>query len=85
MNLEDFSNFETGTPNMIPGKGEAMINSEKYRIRYYRADVTDLQEISELERILTEGLDGKNIVILEKDKYSFQDRYFVVVTYLEKR
>ncbi len=82
MNIEQ---FESPPPSMIPNGLGDKISSDKYRVRYYNADLSDLEQMTMLEDILTNGLDGKRIVILEKDKYSFQDRYFVVVTYLEQR
>ncbi len=86
MNIEQFTGSETSLPGMISeGKNSGVVSSEKYAVRYYVANLSDMTMISELERILTKGLDGNQIVILEKDKYSFQDQYFVVVTYLEKR
>lgn len=76
-------NFEQSMPGMLSSSSE--VTSDKYRIRCKVADMTNLEDLLHVEDILTSGLDGKNIVILEKDKYSFQDRYFVVVTYLEKK
>ena len=82
MNIES---METAMPGMLSNKDSGKIDSSKYRIRCVRADISDAGELLALEEIMTQGLDGKDIVIIEKDKYSFQDRYFIVVTYLEKR
>lgn len=77
--------FETSTPEMIPTTTNSGVSSSNYRIRCIVCNLTDIGETAILEDILTKGLDGKEIVILEKDKYSFQNNYFMVVTYLEKR
>lgn len=81
MNIEQ---FESPPPGILPGDNKG-ITSANYRVRYYTANLSDLEQITMLEDILTRSLDGKNIVVIDKDKYSFQNNYFVVVTYLEKR
>lgn len=85
MNIENFT--ENSLPGMVPGTKAANggVSSENFAVKFYHANLMDISQVSELERILTRGLDGKDIVIIEKDKYSFQENYFVVVTYLEKR
>ncbi len=86
MNIEQFTGGENSLPGMISdSKNNGVITSEKYTVKCYLANLTDLTQLLELERILTKSLDGKDIVVIDKDKYSFQDRYYVVVTYLEKR
>ena len=84
MNIETLN--ETALPGMLSGsKQQPAVTSENFAVRYYQANLSDLAQVGVLENLLTQGLDGKNVVILEKDKYSFQDQYYVVITYLEKK
>ena len=55
----------------------------KYRVRYGKYDLDDMGAVSELEIIETQGLAGKEIVVLNKDKFTFMDKYIMIVTYLE--
>lgn len=68
------------------GKSTSMsISSKNYRVRYFKADLDDPTELGELESIVTRGLDGDDIVLSSTEKYVFQDRYFIVLTYFERR
>lgn len=55
----------------------------KYRVRYCKIDLDDVGSITELELLETKSLKGEDIVILNKDKFTFMDKYMLVVTYLE--
>ena len=57
---------------------------QDYSVKYFKADMDDQGDILELQRIETEGLKGDNIVLLSKDKFTFMDHYFIVISYMEK-
>lgn len=66
------------------GKGDEMgFDPTKYRVRYGKYDLDDMGAVSELELVETRGLEGKEIVVLNKDKMSFMDKMFLILTYLE--
>lgn len=72
----------------IPGFGPASANTGKldplkWRVRYGKFDMDDMGSVAELEIIETRGLSGTDILVLNKDKYTFLEKYFLVVTYLE--
>jgi hypothetical protein len=55
-----------------------------YSVKYYKADLDDLEDISMLQEIETRGLAGDQIVILSFDKFTFMSNYYVIVRYMEK-
>lgn len=79
INIEDI-----GMPTH--GKSQAgSLDPKDYRVRYFKADISDAGDLGTLELIETEALEGTDKILLSKDKFSFQDNFFVVITYLEKR
>lgn len=68
-----------GKPTSRPGE------MAKYRTRYLKADLSDPSQLTELENTETECLLGERLVLLSKDKYSFKENFYVVLTYLERR
>ncbi len=72
----------------IPGFGPKAGNSGvfdplKYRVRYGKYDMDDMGAVAELEIVETKGLAATEIIVLNKDKYTFLEKYIMVVTYLE--
>lgn len=57
---------------------------ENYSVKTMKVDIDDPVMCMELDKIQTEGIQGDRIVILDKDKFTFMDKYFIVVTYMEK-
>ena len=73
---------------VLPGFGgntNTGIDYKKYRVRYLKVEVGEPQDIATLEDIETRGISTTDIVIINKDKFTFMDKYFLIVTYLEKR
>jgi hypothetical protein len=73
----------------IPGFGSGGVTSDsfdplKYRVKYLKVDVDDLEGITMLELLETKGLKGEQIVILNKTGWTFMDKYMMLVTYLER-
>lgn len=71
-------------PGFGGGASAPGFDSNGFRVRYGKYDLDDLGAIAELEIVETKGLKGVEIVVLSKDKFTFMDRYFLVVTYLER-
>jgi hypothetical protein len=70
----------------MPGFGGQNTNKfdlTKYRVRYGKYDLDDSGAVAELELLETAGLQGKEIVVLQKEKFTFMQQFFLVVTYLE--
>ncbi len=71
----------------LPGFGGGQAANDfdptKYRVRYSKIDMDDPGSVAELEILETQGLKGTETVILSKDKFTFMDKYFLIVCYLE--
>ena len=72
----------------LPGFGGGAptegFDPKKYKVRYLKVDVDDLEGLSMLEHLETQGLSAVQIVILNKTGWTFMDKYMMLVTYLEK-
>lgn len=77
MKMEDI-----GLPSMGPS---LRIDPKKYAIRYMKVCIDNVEKLAELEILETRGLEGKDILILSREKYNFMDKYYVVVNYMEKK
>lgn len=55
-----------------------------YTIKYCKADLDEPADMFQLQEIETKSLRGDEIVLLEKDKYTFLEKYFIVLRYMEK-
>lgn len=69
-------------PGFAP-QSASQFDIQKYRVRYAKIDLDDMGSVAELEILETKGLTGVEVVILNKDKFTFMDKYFMIVTYLE--
>lgn len=70
-------------PGFGPKSNAKAFDPVNYRVRYGKYDLDDMGAVAELELVETRGLTGVEVVVLNKDKFSFMDRYLMVVTYLE--
>lgn len=61
---------------------------EKYKIKYKKVDVDDPVAMLELSDIETKALHAKHgdeeIVLVSTDKFTFMEKYFVILKYMEK-
>lgn len=76
----------TEEPSTFPGFGPKKAESvdlNDYGVRYAKIDMDDAGSRTELELLETKAIQNRGIVILTKDKYTFMDKYFVIVSYLE--
>lgn len=64
---------------------EGSINPNDYSVKYLQACISDLEQVTMLQDIETRGIrPGSGIVILGRDKFMFNNDYFIVLTYLQK-
>lgn len=74
-------------PVSIPGFGPAVpgdINPAKFSIRYLKIDMDDPGAVTELEILETKSIRNEGVFILNKDKFTFMDKYFLIVSYMEE-
>jgi hypothetical protein len=73
-------------PITFPGFGPKQVDEgdfNNYRVRYAQIDIMDPGSRAELEIIETKAVKGQGVIILTKDKFTFMDKYYMVVSYLE--
>ena len=72
-------------PGMLP---TAEFNDEisaNYTVKYFRGDLDEVPDVLELQRIETVGLKGDEIILCDRQTYSFEGRFFVVLRYYQKK
>lgn len=78
---------ERMVPDTFPGFGPKKkldeLDFNNYRVRYEYIDIMDAGSKAALEIIETKALRGQGIVVLTKDKFTFMDKYFILISYLE--
>ena len=76
---------DIGLPGLTGGNSAVLSN---YVVKYYKADLGEPADMMELCHIETRALHSKpgseEVVLVEKDKYTFMDKYFIILKYLEK-
>lgn len=73
---------DIGMPSF--GPASEGIDHSKYAIKILKVNLDDPSEKTDLEIITTKSISGKGeIIIVERDKFTFMDKYFMIVTYLE--
>lgn len=70
-------------PGFVPDGGKAF-EVEKHRVRYSKIDMDDLGSIAELEILETRALRNQGVYILSKEKFTFMDKIFLLVQYIER-
>ena len=71
----------------VPGITKKLSDAAKfdnYTVKWKQFDLSNAEHILDLSVIETEGMKGENIVLISSDKFTFMDRYFVVIRYMEK-
>lgn len=56
-----------------------------YTVRYLKCSVDEPSEVAMLQSIETKGLAGEEIILMDRQTYSFEGSFFVVLRYLERR
>lgn len=73
-------------PSILPQASEDNnYIADNYTVKYYRGDLDEPGDLLELQRIETTGLKGDEIVLCDRQTYSFEGRFFVVLRYFQKR
>jgi hypothetical protein len=75
--------------NPLPGIMRKTGNSEnefykRCRVRYQSFDMRDLADLAELERIETKALRGEGLYITDYKNYTFMDKMYYLVKYIEE-
>ena len=78
------TNDDLGIPGLTSKDLSGSFDPAKYSVKYFKADLGDDGDVLVLQEIETRGVRGKDVLILSLDKFTFMDRYLVVVKYLEK-
>jgi hypothetical protein len=78
-------NGTAGMPSILPQPEYENVIADNYTVKYFRGDLDEPGEILELQRIETTGLRGDDIVLCDRQTYSFEGRFFVVLRYYQKR
>lgn len=74
---------DIGLPGMS-GKSQGGIDVNNFTVRYCKACLDEPADVQLLEEIETKGLRGDDIIVLNKEKYTFMEKFFIVITYLER-
>lgn len=72
--------------SVFPGFGPKKTDESdlgNYRVRYAQIDIMDPGSRAELEIIETRAIKNEGVIVLTKDKFTFMDKYYMVVSYLE--
>lgn len=67
-------------PLMSSTKNEA----NDYNIKYLKVDLDDASGIVDLQDIETRALRDAGVQIMTRDKFTFMDRYFMIISYMER-
>ena len=85
MNQKQQAHGSASMPTMLPERQYEDEIAANYTVKYFRADLDEPSEILELQRIETIGLKGDDVVLTDRQTYSFEGRFFVVLRYYQKR
>lgn len=72
---------EIGLPGYASIKKKEL---ENYVVRYLKANIDEPEQRAALESIETRGIRGEEVVIIQRQTFTFTSSMFVVLTYLEK-
>lgn len=70
-------------PGFVPDTSKGF-DAQQHRVRYAKIDLDDLGAITELEQLETKALRNEGVYVLSKEKYTFLEKVFLVVQYIEK-
>jgi len=71
----------------IPGFGPPTkdFDPKDYAVRYLKANLDEVDQRMELELLETRGIGGNEVVTLQRQNFTFMDKFFIIVQYLEKK
>lgn len=70
-------------PGFGPSRKGGEYDLKKYKVRYFKADMDNPEDVSTLESIETRALLGEDIVLMSKEKFTFMQQFFMLLCYLE--
>lgn len=70
-------------PDFIPGAKKDNPDLSKYSVRYLKIDMDDLGGRTDLEVLETKAVRNEGVYILNREKFTFMDKFFMVIQYLE--
>jgi hypothetical protein len=71
-------------PGFLPRPEPGALNFDNYAVRYQKLDLDELADVTELEKIETKAIRNQGIFVLSKKDFTFMDRIFVIISYLEE-
>lgn len=70
----------------MPGGFDETLDMKEYQVKYLKVNMDSAGEVNYLEALETKAILGDgDIAIVSRDKFSFQDEFFVVLCYLERK
>jgi hypothetical protein len=79
---------DIGSMPGIAGGLNKQVSMGSYTVKYYKANFDEPSDMLELQYIETKALHSKpgneDVVLIDKDKFTFMDKYFIILKYLEK-
>lgn len=80
----DSSSSSVSIPEFAPNKTQEAVDASKFKVRYAKIDFDDFASVAELESIETRAIRDDGIYVLSRKDFVFQDRIFMLVSYMEK-
>jgi hypothetical protein len=74
-------------PVSIPGFGpsaQSEFDPDQFCVRYAKIDLDDPSSLADLESLETRAMRNQGIFVLTKDKFTFADKYYMIISYLEQ-
>lgn len=86
MNKQKGQEGSASMPGILPAASDDNnYIADNYTVKYFRGSLSDAGDLAELQKIETVGLKGDEIVLCDRQTYSFEGDFFVVLRYFNKR
>lgn len=86
MNKQKGQEGSASMPGILPAAADDNnYIADNYTVKYFRGSLSDAGDLAELQKIETIGLKGDEIVLCDRQTYSFEGDFFVVLRYFNKR
>lgn len=86
MNKQKGQEGSASMPGILPAAADDNnYIADNYTVKYFRGSLSDAGDLAELQKIETVGLKGDEIVLCDRQTYSFEGDFFVVLRYFNKR
>jgi hypothetical protein len=91
MDADKMNKLEARDMGGMPGPGSGKIGKVKlteYAVKYLKADIDDAASMLQVSSIETKALHAEpgreEVVLIDKSSFTFMDRYFIIIKFLEK-